>query len=88
MLLDHPTEDELRQSFDAALDAVRAGAGISSDTGLDLRTVNALWEIADAYPDIPEQLIAAARAAFAGQLDGSNAAARQAAIERAFERDG
>ncbi|QBS42960.1 hypothetical protein [Nocardia sp. CS682] len=88
MLLDHPTEDELRHSFDEALDAVRGGEGVATDTGLDVPTVAALWEIAEAYPSIPEQLVAAARAAFAGQLDGSNAAARQAAIERAFEQDG
>ncbi|CAM4515592.1 hypothetical protein NONI108955_40100 [Nocardia ninae] len=87
MLLDHPTEDELWQSFATALAAARSGSGVSSDNGLDLRTVNALWEIVDAYPNIHEELIAAAHAAFAGQLDGSNAAARQAAINRAFEQN-
>ncbi|WP_107654183.1 hypothetical protein [Nocardia suismassiliense] len=87
MRLDHPTEDELWQSFATALAAVRGGSGVSSDNGLDLRTVNALWEIVDAYPNIPEELIAAAHAAFAGQLDGSNAAAREAEIARAFEHD-
>ncbi|PXX66590.1 hypothetical protein DFR70_103339 [Nocardia tenerifensis] len=87
MLLDYPTEDELWQSFATALAAVRSGGGVSSDNGLDLRTVDALWEIADAYPNIPEELIAAAHVAFAGQLDGSNAAAREAAINRAFEQE-
>jgi hypothetical protein len=87
MLSDYPTEDELRQSFDEALASVRGGGGVSSDNGLDLRTVDALWQIADAYPTIPDDLIAAANAAFAGQLDGSNAAARQAAIDRAFEQN-
>ncbi|MBF6545153.1 hypothetical protein [Nocardia brasiliensis] len=85
MLSDHPSEDELRLFFDEALTAVRAGAGVPTDNGLDLRTANALWEIAEAYPNIPGHLISAAEAAFAGQLDGSNAAARQAAINRAFE---
>ncbi|WP_433661717.1 hypothetical protein ACQPW1_05820 [Nocardia sp. CA-128927] len=85
MHLDYPAEDELRQSFAEALASVRSGGGVSSDNGLDLRTANALWQIADAYPRVPDDLIAAADAAFAGQLDGSNAAARQAAIDRAFE---
>ncbi|QIS01703.1 hypothetical protein F5X71_04705 [Nocardia brasiliensis] len=85
MLSDHPSEDELRQFYDEALAAVREGAGVATDSGLDVRTANALWAIAEAYPNIPDHLIAAADAAFAGQLDGSNAAARQAAIDRAFE---
>ncbi|MFI6046324.1 hypothetical protein ACIA8C_32220 [Nocardia sp. NPDC051321] len=87
MFVDYPTEDELRQNFVDALAAVRGGDGVSSDNGLDVRTVHALWEIADAYPNIPDNLIVAAGAAFAGQLDGTNAAARQAAIDRAFEQN-
>lgn len=86
MFVDSPTEDELRQSFVDALTSVRGGGGVASDNGLDLRTMAALWQIADAYPVIPDELIAAAGAAFAGQLDGSNAAAREAAIDRAFEQ--
>ncbi|MER7754738.1 hypothetical protein [Kitasatospora sp. NPDC097643] len=55
-----------------------AGRGIRSCTGLDDDTENALWAICDADPDGPAgdraELVAAARRAFAGQLDGSNAA--------------
>ncbi|WP_405167248.1 hypothetical protein OG203_20470 [Nocardia sp. NBC_01499] len=85
MLLDQPTDDELRQYFDEALASVRSGGGVATDNGLDLRTADALWAIAEVYPNITDDLIAAAHAAFAGQLDGANSAARQAAIDRAFE---
>ncbi|MBF6171414.1 hypothetical protein [Nocardia blacklockiae] len=82
MRLNHPTEDELRSNFEEELASVRSGGGLSSDTGLDSDTESALWDIARAYPDGSEALVAAARQAFAGQLDGSNSAARRARMER------
>ncbi|WP_282785944.1 hypothetical protein [Nocardia sp. CC201C] len=80
MRLGPPADDELRRNFEAALTSVREGGGVSSATGLDMETEGALWAIARAHPRIDDDLIAAARRAFAGQLDGSNAAARRARI--------
>ncbi|WP_067473374.1 hypothetical protein [Nocardia amamiensis] len=82
---DYPTGDELRANFDELLASVLTGGGIYSESGLDMATEEALWMIARAYPDVPDELVDAAHAAFAGQLDGSNAAARQAAIARKIE---
>ncbi|MBF6211562.1 hypothetical protein IU433_19155 [Nocardia puris] len=81
----YPTEDELRSNFEAELASVTTGGGLRSETGLDVETDAALIEIARAYPAVPEELVRAARAAFAGQLDGSNAAARRAELERMIE---
>jgi acyl-CoA reductase-like NAD-dependent aldehyde dehydrogenase len=50
-----------------------------------LPTEEALWAVARAYPDVADELVEAARAAFAGQLDGSNARARRVALEQQFE---
>ncbi|MBF6297656.1 hypothetical protein IU459_08880 [Nocardia amamiensis] len=82
---DYPTDDELRANFDELLASVLTGGGIYSESGLDMETEKALWTIARAYPGVPDELVDAARAAFAGQLDGSNAAARQAVIARKIE---
>ncbi|WP_378737215.1 hypothetical protein [Nocardia brasiliensis] len=78
----YPTDDELRRNFEAELTSVTTGGGLRSETGLDMETDAALIAIARAYPAVTDDLVAAARAAFAGQLDGSNAAARQADLER------
>ncbi|MEU8896838.1 hypothetical protein [Nocardia sp. NPDC048505] len=83
-----PTPDELQATFETLLAAVQTGAAVPSDNALDTETENALWAITDAYPDITDSLVAAARAAFSGQLDGSNAAARKAARRRLFESHG
>lgn len=80
-----PTEAELRQNFDDMLRSVLSGGGIHSETGLDMKTEDALWDIARAYPDVPDALVDAARAAFAGQLDGSNDREREAALTRMME---
>lgn len=79
---DYPTDAELRRNFETELASVTAGGGLRSETGLDVRTDAALIEIAAAFPAVTAELVAAARAAFAGQLDGSNAAAQRAELER------
>ncbi|UGT59996.1 hypothetical protein [Nocardia asteroides] len=82
---DYPTEPETRRNFEELLGKVRAGGAPHSDSGLDLTTEEALWDITRAYPEVPDELVAAARAAFEGQLDGSNAAARRAERARKIE---
>lgn len=78
----YPTELELRRAFEAELASVSGGTGWRSGTGLDDETVSALIAVARAYPDIPDELIAAARAEFAAQLDGTHSARRRAAMEQ------
>ncbi|MEU0540339.1 hypothetical protein [Nocardia sp. NPDC005978] len=77
-----PSEEQLRRNFDSVLSEVSAGRGVRTETGLDEQTENALWAIARAAPNIAPELVDAARAAFAGQLDGSNAVARRAEFDR------
>ncbi|RDI46122.1 hypothetical protein [Nocardia mexicana] len=83
---ERPSDDELRRNFEQELESVSGGGGLTSETGLDTETEEALWAVADAHPNIPDELIEAARRAFAGQLDGSHAAARQAALARKLEQ--
>ena len=85
MRIGHPTDDELRANFAEMLESVRNGGGLRSETGLDMETEEALWDIARAYPDVPDRLVEAARTTFARQLDGSNARAHRAELERQFE---
>lgn len=85
MRIGHPSDDELRENFAEMLESVRNGGGLRTETGLDTETEEALWAVARAYPDVPEELVEAARAAFAGQLDGTNARRRRADLERQFE---
>ncbi|MFI6937632.1 hypothetical protein ACIBI4_00050 [Streptomyces sp. NPDC050418] len=82
----YPTDDELRRTFEETLAAVVAGEGSTSCNGFDAWTDTTLWEIVEAYPDVTDALIAQARAAFAGQPDGSNARAEQAALDAAFQQ--
>ncbi|MBL1121011.1 hypothetical protein JK364_53610 [Streptomyces sp. 110] len=82
MLDKHPSDAELRSTFAVLLDSVCSGSGMYTHSGLDTETEEALWSIARAYPDVPDSSVAAARAAFAGQLDGSNVAAEKAEIAR------
>lgn len=85
MRIDHPTDDELRENFAEMLESVRGGGGLRTETGLDMETEEALWDIARAYPEVTEELVAAARAAFAGQLDGSHARRHREELARRFE---
>ncbi|MFH8386334.1 hypothetical protein ACH4E7_36330 [Kitasatospora sp. NPDC018058] len=56
---------------------------------MDAETEDALWAVCDAHPRAPEELVAAARLAFEGQLDGTNAARRRERIARwSAERGG
>ncbi|MET7395388.1 hypothetical protein ABZS66_18040 [Dactylosporangium sp. NPDC005572] len=85
MRLNHPDDDELRANFEELLSSVRNGGGIYTHSGVDMETENALWAIARAYPHVTDDLVTSARRTFEGQLDGSNSAARRAALERKFE---
>ncbi|MFI9535531.1 hypothetical protein ACIG56_20070 [Nocardia fusca] len=81
-----PSDDELRENFAEMLESVRNGGGLRTETGLDMETEDALWAIARAYPEVSDELVEEARATFAGQLDGTNAGARRAELERQFEQ--
>ncbi|MEU1952227.1 hypothetical protein ACH474_22065 [Nocardia rhamnosiphila] len=85
MRIGDPSDDELRENFAEMLESVRNGGGLRTETGLDMETEDALWAIARAYPEVSDELVEAARATFAGQLDGTNARARRAELERQFE---
>lgn len=83
-----PTKEQLRRNFDSVLTDVLSGRGVRTETGLDTPTENALWAIARARqnvpgaPDVPDELVAAAYRAFAGQIDGANAAEWRAEMAR------
>ncbi|APB01542.1 hypothetical protein [Nocardia seriolae] len=77
-----PTKEQLEQSFERVLSMVLSGYGVPSSSGLDSETKEALWGIAHAYPAVTDDLLGAARSAFAGQLDGSNAVRSQAEWDR------
>lgn len=85
MRRDRPTDDQLTRVFATVLKEVLSGQGLRNHTGLDMETDDALWEIAKYGPGAPPELVDAARAAFAGQLDGSNARRWQAELQRKFE---
>ncbi|MEV3963155.1 hypothetical protein AB0M34_20025 [Nocardia sp. NPDC050193] len=85
MRIGHPSDDESRENFAEMLESVRKGGGLRTETGLDMETEDALWAIARAYPEVTDDLVEAARATFAGQLDGTNARARRVELERQFE---
>lgn len=69
-----PSPEQLRRNFESVLADALSGEGVRTETGLDNDTETAVWAIARAYPNVPDELVAAAYRAFAGQLDGSNAA--------------
>ncbi|MBF6394117.1 hypothetical protein IU443_29755 [Nocardia farcinica] len=78
------TTAEKRQLFEAALrEAVDRGV-VYSHNGVDDDVDEALMAIASAYPHVTPDLIDAAERAFAGQLDGSNAARAEQEMRRRF----
>ncbi|WP_405489158.1 hypothetical protein [Nocardia sp. NBC_00511] len=76
------TEEQLRGSFDFTLARILAGKGFLSGSGLDRETMTALEAIARVRPNVTDELVEAARRAFAEQLDGTNAARRRAERDR------
>lgn len=85
MRLNRPSREELIEDFEEELASVSTGGGLRSETGMDADTDAALWAIARAYPDVTPELVSAARKAFAGQLDGSNADRRRAELAAQVE---
>ncbi|MEV6069826.1 hypothetical protein AB0L82_25035 [Nocardia sp. NPDC052001] len=79
-----PSDEQLRARFDSMLERVLAGKGTRTDSGLDREVVIALRAISQAHPNASPDLVAKARAAFADQLSGANAAARHAEMDRIF----
>lgn len=77
-----PSREQLKLNFESALVQVLKGRGVRTSTGLDGPTRTALSAIARAHPHVTEELVEAARHAFAGQLDGSNAARRHEENDR------
>lgn len=73
MLVDPPTPEQLRTSFEHALQSIINGAkDIQSDTGLDDQTCEVLYALA-AQPDPKRDTdITACRMEFARQLDGTH----------------
>ncbi|MFF4188591.1 toxin-antitoxin system YwqK family antitoxin [Streptomyces sp. NPDC001691] len=77
-----PTDDQLKRTFVGVLAEALTGKGVATCVGLDCETEEALWAVYVSYPDVPLDLVDAACAAFAGQLDGSNSARWHAEFER------
>ncbi|MGW4529517.1 hypothetical protein ACWEOI_01065 [Nocardia sp. NPDC004340] len=78
----YPGKEQLKLNFDNALAQVLDGRGVRTETGLDIETRAALMAVARAHPNATDELVDAARQAFSGQLDGSNAAHRRAELDR------
>lgn len=61
-----PTLDELRVAFTELLDrAVAHGEATPTETWLDNRVLDAIDDVARAWPQVPDELIAKARNRFA-----------------------
>ncbi|MET8422580.1 hypothetical protein [Nocardia sp. NPDC004860] len=69
-----PSKEQLQQTFEQVLASASEGRLVRTETGLDRPTRDALNAIARAHPNASEELVEESRSAFAGQLDGSNAA--------------
>ncbi|MEC3913314.1 hypothetical protein [Nocardia sp. CDC160] len=76
------TAEQLEQTFERVLASALEGRLVRTHTGLDRSTRDALNAIARAHPDASEDLVEQARGAFAGQLDGSNAARQREEFDR------
>ncbi|MBD0691765.1 hypothetical protein [Streptomyces sp. CBMA123] len=88
-MTDGAEERRLRRVFEAALADAAAGRGVVSCLGLDCETDDALLAVYDAAigyraTGSREELVAAARRAFEGQLDGTNAARWHEQLARRF----
>ncbi|MET9488639.1 hypothetical protein [Nocardia sp. NPDC006630] len=77
-----PSKEQLQDSFEYILSRILSGRGFLTGSGLDIETMNALKAVARVRPNVTDELLEAARLAFAGQLDGSNAARRQEELDR------
>lgn len=76
------TAEQLKANFDKCLkDAVELGIWPPSDQGFDDYVDASLTAVAKDYPNPKGDLIARARKAFEGQLDGSNRARREAELD-------
>ncbi|MEU4115438.1 hypothetical protein AB0F71_13190 [Kitasatospora sp. NPDC028055] len=85
---------QLRRTFEVGLAEALAGHGVATCLGLDEPTEEALWAVYDAAtghrtgPGTVEELVAAARRTFEGQLDGSNAARWREQLAKKFAEYG
>ncbi|MEC3955036.1 hypothetical protein VMT65_18490 [Nocardia sp. CDC153] len=77
-----PGRQQLMRNFENMLGRALEGHGVRTHSGLDQETRDALRVVAQAHPNVSDELVEDARRAFAGQLDGSNAARRRAEHER------
>ncbi|WP_204249149.1 hypothetical protein [Nocardia arizonensis] len=82
-----PDDAALRAGFERELTSALAGEGVSIHSYLDFRTFEALAAVSGRHPNPPSELIEAAHAAFAAQLDGSTAKAEQEKLPW-FAREG
>lgn len=74
-----PSEAEVRAAFDRAVrGALKRGDGPPTCHGLDDETSAAVDRLARAYPNAPDELVAAARAELEKQFDGTHAREWQA----------
>lgn len=80
-----PTDTELRRQFEWALEQALQGTG-RTGLALDSTVQDALLTVMDSAPDVPADLVAAARTAFAGQLSGANRRSRDAELEKLFRQ--
>ncbi|MEV6219790.1 hypothetical protein [Nocardia sp. NPDC051833] len=80
-----PTDTELRRQFEWALEQALQGTG-RTGLALDSTVQDALLAVMDSAPDVPADLVAAARTAFAGQLSGANHRSRDAELENLFRQ--
>jgi hypothetical protein len=80
------TPEKLRGNFEIMLEFARTEGILYTETGLDAEVTAALADVAGECPDPLPELIVAAQRAFAGQLDGSNAARAQEKLLEIFIR--
>lgn len=79
------TSEQLRGEFELALRIARTTGVVYPDSGLDHFVTGAIDEVAMGCPDPAPELIVAAERAFAGMLDGSNAAWAQQELSDWFD---